>query len=159
MTDDMPPVHIDRALNVTRPPLVKGRDYWLSLRGDRLMPARGDVSPRDMRTFLSHVGLIEFSALPEGGEDYFVRLIGGKVEEVFGPLTGQFIGKALPVESANRFRLFLNEVRKSGSPLVASGRLAFNNLRHLKQEMFVAPLGEGGDVRVLFAVMDIWSVI
>ena len=64
IADDMPPVHIDRLLNVTRASTTKGRDYWLALRGDKDMPARADISPRSMREFLPYVGLIEFTPLP-----------------------------------------------------------------------------------------------
>jgi len=159
LSDEMPPVHIDRTLNLTRAATIKGRDYWLALRGDRQMPARAEISPRDMREFLPYVGLIEHAPLPEGGEDYFVRLVGGKVEEIFGPMTGQFITKTLPPEIADRWRLILDEVRRSKAPLVATSRVAYNNLRHLKQEVFIAPLGENGTVQVLFGVLDIWPVI
>jgi hypothetical protein len=44
-------------------------------------------------------------------------------------------------------------------PLVATSRVAYNNLRHLKQELFIAPLGEGDEVRMLFGALDIWPVI
>ncbi|HEY7978287.1 MAG TPA: PAS domain-containing protein [Rhizomicrobium sp.] len=155
----MPPVHIDRALNLTRASTIRGRDYWLALRGDRPMPARADISPRGMREFLPYVGLIELTALPEGGEDYSVRLAGGKIEELFGSLTGQSIRDTLPPEIAARWRLVCEEVRRSRMPLAATGRVAFNNQRHLKQEVFIAPLGENGTVQMLFGVLDIWPVI
>jgi len=160
ITDDMPPVHIDRTLtHLTRASTMKGRDYWLALRGDRDMPARAEISPRAMRDFLPFVGLIEWTAKPKGGEDYFVRLIGGKIEEIFGSMTGQFIDRTLPPDIAIRWRLVLDEVRKNGTPLAVSSRVAFNNLRHMKQELFVAPLGEDGPVKTLFGVLDIWPVI
>lgn len=159
LTDDMPPVHIDRSLNLTRAATIKGRDYWLALRGNRLMPARADISPRDMREFLPNIGLAELVSLPGGDEDYAMRLAGGKIEEIFGSLTGQPIGKILAPEIAARWRLIFEEVRRSKAPLVASSRMAFNNLRHLKQELFIAPLGENGTVQMLFGVLDIWPVI
>ena len=156
----MPPVHIDRTLSLTRAPLIKGRDYWLALRGERLMPARAEILPRDMREFLPYVALVELVPTPAGGEDYFVRIAGGKIEEIFGSLTSQFIQNTLPPEIAARWRVILDEVRKSKMPLVATSRVAYNNMRHLKQEVFIAPLGEGdGDVQMLFGVLDIWPVI
>jgi hypothetical protein len=157
----MPPVHIDRTLShLTRASVIKGRDYWLALRGDRTMPARAEISPREMREFLPYVGLLELTSTPGGGEDYFVRIVGGKVEEIFGSLTGQFIQNTLPPEIAARWRVILDEVRRSKAPLAATSRVAFNNWRHLKQEVFIAPLGEGdGEVRMLFGALDIWPVI
>lgn len=159
IADEMPPVHIDRSLHLTRASTIKGRDYWLALRGDKPMPARADITPRSMREFLPYVGLIELTALPEGGEDYAVRLAGGKIEEVFGSLTGQPIRNTLPPEIAARWRLLFEEVRRSKAPLVVTSRMAFNNQRHLKQELFIAPLGENGTVQMLFGVLDIWPVI
>jgi hypothetical protein len=155
----MPPVHIDRSLHLTRTPTIKGRDYWLALRGDRPMPARADISPRSMREFLPYIGLIELIALPDGSEDYAVRLAGGKIEEIFGSLTGHPLRDTLPPEIAARWRLVFEEVRRSKAPLVATSRMAYNNLRHLKQELFIAPLGEDGTVRMLFGVLDIWPII
>ena len=157
-SDDLPPVHIDRSLNVTRASTIKGRDYWLALRGNRCMPARADVLPRDMREFLPCVGLIEL-ALGEGERDYVVRLAGGKIEEVFGSLTGRPIRDTLPPEIAARWRVVFDEVYRSKAPLVATSRVSFNNLRHLKQELFIAPLGEDGTVQMLLGVLDIWPVI
>lgn len=160
LSDGMPPVHIDRTLDhLTRAPVIKGRDYWRALRGDRPMPTRADIAPRDLREFLPHVGLMEALPIPGGGEDYFVRIAGGKMEEIFGPMTGQFIQSVLPPETAARWRVILDEVRRSRMPLAATSRVAYNNLRHLKQEVFIAPLGADGDVRMLFGVLDIWPVI
>ncbi|HVX57853.1 MAG TPA: PAS domain-containing protein, partial [Candidatus Saccharimonadales bacterium] len=128
-------------------------------RGERAMPSRTDISPRAMRDFLPFVGLLEWTSRPNGGEEYFVRLAGGKIEEIFGSITGQFIDQTLPPEIATRWRLVLDEVRKNGTPLAVSSRVAFNNLRHMKQELFVAPLGEGGRETTIFGVLDIWPVI
>jgi hypothetical protein len=64
----------------------------------------------------------------------------------------------LPQETALRWRLVFDEVRKNGAPLAVSGRVAYENLRHLKYELFVAPLGEGEVAGMIFGVLDIWPV-
>jgi hypothetical protein len=156
--EDMPPVLVDRTLALTRPPIIKARDYWMTLRGARAMPGRAEIVPRDLREILPHIGLVEMVPLPDGGEDYAMRLVGGKVEEVFGPLTGQPICTALPAETAARWRLVFDEVRASGKPLAVTGRVGFDNQRHLKYELFIAPLGEDGAVRMMFGALDIWPV-
>lgn len=158
LSDDLPPVFVDRSLALTRTATIKGRDYWNKLRGDRPMPARGDIAPRDMREFLSHIGLVEVVPGANGGVDYTMRIAGGKIEEIFGTLTGQPITRSLPEETASRWRLVFDEIRKGGVPLAVTGRVAYANLRHLKYELFVAPLGEGGDVGAIFGVLDIWPV-
>lgn len=157
-SDDLPPVFVDRSLNLMRAATIKGRDYWNSLRGTRPMPSRADVSPRDMREFLSHVGLVEVVAGTDGAVDYTMRIAGGKIEEIFGSLTGQPIAKSLPPETASRWRLVFDEIRKGGVPLAVTGRVAYANLRHLKYELFVAPLGEDGEVGMILGILDIWPV-
>lgn len=156
--DDLPPVLVDRSLSLTRAATIKGRDYWLGLRHGRAMPSRSDIVPRDMRDFLAHVGLIERVSLPDGAEDYAVRLAGGRIEDVYGPLSGRPIGATLPSETAARWRLVLNEVSRSRAPLAVSGRMAYANLRHLKYELFIAPLGEGDTATMLFGALDVWPV-
>lgn len=156
--DDVPPVFVDRALALTRKATIKGRDYWLSLRGDRVMPARADISPRDMREFLPHVGLVERIAREEGGTDYAMRLAGGRIEEIFGPLTGLPLDVVLPPETAARWRKVFDEAARTSMPLAVSGRVAYGNLRHLKYELFIAPLDLDGKPDMLFGVLDIWPV-
>jgi hypothetical protein len=154
-TDDLPPVFVDRSLALTRSPTMKGRDYWLRLRGERAMPSRADISPRDMREFLPYVGLVEVA---EGGHDYVMRIAGGKIEEIFGSISGQSIFKTLPRETAERWRLVFDQIRNEKAPLTVSGRVAYDNLRHLKYELFVAPLGEEGVAGMIFGVLDTWPV-
>lgn len=156
--DDLPPVFVDRSLSLTRTATIKGRDYWMDLRRGRAMPARADIAPRDMRDFLSHVGLVEKLQLSGGEEDFAVRLAGGRIEEVFGAIAGRPIGATLPPETAARWRLVLNEVSRGLAPLAVSGRMAYANMRHMKYELFIAPLGEEGVATMLFAVLDVWPV-
>ncbi|HSM95979.1 MAG TPA: PAS domain-containing protein [Rhizomicrobium sp.] len=158
VSDDLPPVFVDRTLALTRSATIKGRDYWKNLRGNRAMPTRGDIAPRDMREFLSHVGLVEVVTGANGTVDYTMRVAGGKIEEIFGPLSGQPISRSLPPETVSRWGLVFDEIRKVGVPLAVSGRVAYANLRHLKYELFAAPLGEEGKVGAILGVLDIWPV-
>ena len=158
--DNLPPVTIDRTLAATPRPVIKARDYWLALRGEREMPAREEILPRDMRDFLAHVGLVEAMQLPDGSEDYAMRLMGGRIEEVFGAISKKPICEVLPPAIAARWRAVFDEVRNHRQPLVLTGRVAHENLRHLKYELFAAPLGEGAndDVPMIFGVLDLWAV-
>ena len=158
LRESLPPVFVDRALALTRPPIVKARDYWLSLCGGRVMPARAEISPRDLVEILPHIGLVEMVPLQDGSEDYAMRLMGGKIEEVFGRLTGQPICTALPAETAARWRLVFDEVRGSHKPLAVTGRVGYDNLRHLKYELFIAPLGEDGVMRMILCTLGICRV-
>jgi hypothetical protein len=50
------------------------------------------------------------------------------------------------------------DVRSNKVPLAVSGRVGYENLRHLKYELFIGPLGDGNTVRMMFGVLDIWPV-
>jgi len=82
------PVVLDWSLNLERTETILARDYWLE-RSRELgrMPSRADLSPAGMRSFVSHVGLIEVQD-GEPQADYVIRLAGTKWEEVFGPMKG-----------------------------------------------------------------------
>ena len=64
-------------------------DYWLAKKGQRLAPARSDISPADMRKLLPHVFLLEVVGCPRR---FKFRLAGTEVVERYGEeLTGRFL--------------------------------------------------------------------
>ncbi len=156
--NDMPPMVIDGSLALVRPATIKARAYWDSIRGERTMPTRQDISPRGMREFLAHVVLFEIHELADGAIDYRIRLAGSVVEEVVGPIGGKPIGETLPPDIAHRWRTSLETVRKSTEPLRVTSRVAFQNESWLASEWFVAPLGQDGKVAMLFGAADTWPV-
>jgi hypothetical protein len=156
--NDMPPMVIDGSLTLVRPATIKARTYWDNIRGERSMPTRQDISPRDMREFLAHVALFEIHELADGTIDYRIRLAGSVVEEVFGPIGGKSIRETLPPDIAQRWRTFLDTVRKSAEPLRVTSRVAFQNKSWLASELFLAPLGQHGEVTMLFGAADMWPV-
>jgi hypothetical protein len=67
-------------------------DYWQRKRGDRAMPARGDIVPGELRPHLGSIIILE--ALP-GLDDFRYRLIGTRVTDYFlGDATGTTIREA-----------------------------------------------------------------
>jgi hypothetical protein len=65
---------------VENPELKKLLDYWNEKRGDRDMPARADVCPQDLRSALKTLQLYD---VIDGGEDFYVRIMGGTVSGTF----------------------------------------------------------------------------
>jgi len=66
--------------------------YWHAKRGQRAMPARADISPRDIKPYLGWVCLLD--ALP-GLADFRYRLVGSCVAEYFlGDGTGRTVSDA-----------------------------------------------------------------
>jgi hypothetical protein len=79
---------MDGALSeIETPKLRLGLDYWNAKRGDRAMPARADLDPTEMISFLPNVILIDVLRDPL---DFRYRLIGTMVEEHMSmPYTGR----------------------------------------------------------------------
>jgi hypothetical protein len=65
---------------VENPELKKLLDYWKDKRGERAMPTRADVSPQDLRSALKTLQLFD---VIDGGEDFYVRIMGGTVSGTF----------------------------------------------------------------------------
>src|SRR3982074_1800575 len=54
---------------------------WNERRGTRPMPAPKDITPRDMKSFLTRVHLYE---VVDGGKDFRVRIVGTAITRSFG---------------------------------------------------------------------------
>lgn len=148
-TDHLPPMRIDHEVALTQVMTTKAYDYWRARRGSRIMPARKDINPRDMREFVASAGLIEARPTADGYE-YQVRLAGTRIEEIMGPITGKLFSEFLPLEIEARWRRVCEEVRRSRGPVSITGRMAFQARHWLKTEAFVGPLGEDGQEITMF---------
>ncbi|HEX2590599.1 MAG TPA: PAS domain-containing protein [Rhizomicrobium sp.] len=63
-------------------PLVRtGVNYWRALRGDRRMPARPQLSPRDIAGILRHLVILR---VLDDGTDYEYRLVGDAQVQAYG---------------------------------------------------------------------------
>jgi hypothetical protein len=74
--------------------------YWAGRRGDRPMPARGDIVANDLK---EHLGWLCFIEAQPGYEDFRFRLIGSRVAEYFlADATGLTVREAYAAASAGR---------------------------------------------------------
>lgn len=121
------------------------------------MPSRADLDPRAMRAFSSHVGLIEIRKDGQPDAEYFIRLAGGAWEDVYGRMSGRYIHEFLPPEVAPRWREVFDAVRARKAPARVTAGVSLENKAWLDCEMFVAPLGDGGEPTMLFMTFVAWS--
>jgi hypothetical protein len=63
------------------PVLAAVHQYWSMKRGDRLMPARADIDPLELRDYLGWIVIMD---VLEDGADFRYRLVGTKVTHYFG---------------------------------------------------------------------------
>src|SRR5436190_9621211 len=89
----MPAITVDWSLAFQSPVAKQAAGYWFSLRGDRDMPARRELSPSAMRAFLSFVNLV--SVKGEGLGSYTVILQGQHTRDVFGHLANCYLSEVL----------------------------------------------------------------
>jgi hypothetical protein len=139
----------DWRLNFTKPPTIAACAYWKSRCGERAMPERGDLNPKDMRTFTAHVGLVDVRNEADGTIEYFIRRAGGKWEDVFGPMTGRYIHEFLPPTIETRWREAFDRVRDKKAAVRATASIQFQRKFWLTAEMLIAPLGKA-EVSMLF---------
>ncbi|HXC54703.1 MAG TPA: PAS domain-containing protein [Rhizomicrobium sp.] len=120
--------------------------YWRMLRGARNLPARAQLSPRDMRAILRHVVLLR---IIDGGRDYEYRIVGERFAWAYGV---QFKGRHLSqVEAAApehgaRMRELYEHVRNSAQPLAIQGWIGREvaDSRFVYYESVLLPFADDG---------------
>ena len=123
--------------------VASGIAYWNALRGTRRFPARSELSPRAMATFLKHVAIIE---VVDSGADYRYSLVGDAHVEArgadFSGATLRSIAETSP-DFAARTRELFDTIRQTGEPCVISGSMDPNasDWRFGYRECAFLPLG------------------
>jgi hypothetical protein len=152
-----PPILVDWRLEFTRPQNRKAHAYWNSLRGDRQMPSRRELSPRGMREFLTHVNLVDVCPESEGAVDYKVTLQGSNGLDLLGHLAHRRLDTCLSEVTARRLRECLDHAKDSARPVRISSGVTGGDKRWLEAECLFAPLGdEDGRVSSIFWVLVTW---
>jgi hypothetical protein len=115
--------------------------YWLTLRGERTMPARSDIDPADIRALLPYLTIVD----KVDGRFRF-RLVGTAAAEQFGhDLTGKFVGsytgtlERAAVQNAIYERLFT-----TARPLFIAGEYLTHAGAIHKVSRFMLPLSDNG---------------
>ncbi len=158
LEQSLPPIAVDDSLSFVQPATIAALAYWKSKLGGRSMPARADLDPREMRSFMPHIALVELRQTADGSQDYYIRLSGTNIEQVFGRLTGQLISEFLPPEIEARWRRMFDAARDAGAPVRITGRVAFQRKTWLQCELMIAPLGtDGKTISMFFVAVATWE--
>jgi hypothetical protein len=158
LEQSLPPITVDESLSFVQPATIAALAYWKSKLGGRPMPSRADLDPREMRSFMPHIALVELRQTADGAQDYYMRLTGTSIEQVFGQLTGQLISEFLPPEIEARWRMMFDAARDAAAPVRITGRIAFQRKTWLQCELMIAPLGtEGKTISMFFVAVATWE--
>jgi len=94
-------------------------EYWNRLRGDRLMPKRGEIEPAKIPRLLPYI--IMYTVLPGGG--FTVRLVGEEIVSFTGGnATGRPSGASLPPRAAEILNRILDAVVIERAPKFRAGK-------------------------------------
>ncbi len=139
------PVLHDGGLNFATPQLRRVLDVWCAKRNGRTMPARADLSLRDLRFALPNVAFL--AVVREGARARFkVRLMGSELDAYAGPMTGQFIDEAVPRKFAEKWSGPWLQVVEARQPMRTVSRVEYGDRNYYVSESLCAPLATDGEV-------------
>lgn len=117
---------------------------WRSKAGDRKMPSRSEITPRDLKEILRHIVL--FERVDMNPSVYRWRLVGTAITNVAGHLTGKTFEESAPPDRAKCWTEAANLMFEVGKPLRFLGRVHISGREYLKAENLYVPLANDNDV-------------
>ena len=132
------------ALAEMRDPVLREvYDYWCRTRGERTMPSRKDIAPEDMRSYLSHVMLIDVSHDSLG---FVYRVFGTDIARAHGKeYTGKSVRQLQPAGFADLVWQQYLEVVEAKAPRLHAVQLEADG-RHEKYQRLTLPLSSDGAI-------------
>lgn len=117
---------------------------WRSKAGDRPMPRRSEISPRDLKGFLPNI--VVFERISEHPSRFRWRLVGTAVTNVAGhDNTGKTIDETIPAEHLPRWVECGDLILDGGQPLRFLGRVHLKERGFLHAENLFVPLANDND--------------
>lgn len=125
-------------------------DWWLASKGNRAMPSRPELDPKDLIKILPYIYMVD---IVNGGDEYVIRLHGTALAEMMGvdctglrlwrdKETGQF-GKAW------RGKIY-DQVYKNRMPVFYKFHLGDFGKNHIVTENILLPMSDkNGDFSIL----------
>jgi hypothetical protein len=135
---------------VKDPLLRKTFDLWLALKGDRAMPSRAQITPRQLKHDLRCIHM--YDVLP-GRQDFRARLVGtGVFPGLDRDQTGRLVSEHPDPGVRLRFAAILRHVVETAAPIRSlSLRLTGHPLHDMRTEGLWVPLGDAGEVEIVLA--------
>lgn len=141
-------------LGMTSPILRALRDHWLSLKGDRAMPARADIDPTHIPALLRHLVLVDVMGAPPV---FRYRLIGTAVTRIANrDATGRVLDESLYGANTDRVLRTYRETVADKSPKAVREIVQFVDKDWIKIEVLLMPLSSnGGTIDMIIGAVDI----
>ncbi len=134
----------DGELCFRAPKLQECLDVWTRACAGRPMPARTDLTPRAMKSFLSNV--IVWDVLrSESGMRFRVRVMGTATQRVWRGKAGDVIDEVVPEPFRTRWHRIAQLSLDRRAPMRCHGVVQFANMTYYNSETFQAPLANDGE--------------
>ena len=111
---------------------------WRAKAAGRVMPARSDITPRDLKNVLRNIVIVERDVA--NPKRFSWRLAGQSVTEVLGSHTGKTFDECVPPNLLPRWIDSMNIVLDSGQPMRFIGRVHISGREYLDAEHLYVPL-------------------
>lgn len=129
----------DPTLAFSDPLYQRFLSLWQSKAGERAMPAKSEMTPRDLKEFLRDIVVCQRVA--ENPSRYVWRVVGTKVGEVVGHNhTGKTLEETAPPDLLARWTECTDLVLDGGQPLRFLGWVHLKDREYLEAENFFVPL-------------------
>jgi hypothetical protein len=111
---------------------------WRAKAGTRAMPARSDITPRDLKDFLRNIVIFQRDGAKPS--HYSWRVIGTSLTEILGHNTGKTFEESVPSELLSRWVESADLILDGGQPLRFLGRVHLQGREYLDAEHLYVPL-------------------
>jgi hypothetical protein len=128
----------DPSLTFSEPSYDRLLDLWRSKTGDRAMPKRSEMTPRDLKDVLRHLIILE--RVERSPSRYRVRLLGTSLTSMAGDRTGKLLEEVIPVDHLPRWVVCADLILDGGMPMRFMGRVHLQGKEYLNAENLFVPL-------------------
>jgi hypothetical protein len=118
-------------------------EVWRAKSGERPMPQRSAIMPRDLKDVLRNIILAE--RMERNPSRYRARLIGTGLTHIVGDRTGKMLDEIVPPELLPRWIECCDLVLDGGQPMRFLGRVHLQGHEHLDAENLLVPLADNND--------------
>lgn len=134
----------DPTLSFSDPRYGQLLSLWQEKAGGRAMPARSQMTFRDLKDVLRNI--VIFERIETNPSNYRWRLIGTSVTDILGHNTGKTIEESVPPEHLPRWIECGDLILDGGQPLRFLGRVHLQGREYLHAEHLYVPLANDNDV-------------
>jgi hypothetical protein len=128
----------DPSLMFSEPSYERLLNLWRSKTGDRPMPKRSEMTPRDLKDVLRHLIILE--RVERSPSRYRVRLLGTSLTTMAGDRTGKLLEEVIPADHLPRWVVCADLILDGGTPMRFLGRVHLQGKEYLNAENLFVPL-------------------